>query len=284
MVTLLTALATLGWSEVARSQAEPETATPAATPTAASSTSPPAGRAEATCRPACREGFYCQAGRCLSQCNPACPSDQVCVEGRRCEFVASRGAPETVYEPPRPPPRVAKPFDEQPFSMLAFHWGFSGKLEQSGIERSLDSTLGVNLRADFPIASYVLIGPMFQFGAWHPEGAPSHNYYIDVDLFLRGRIPIDLGDQRVQIWGGIPIGLGAGLLGSSNVPGVADSGWGWNVGGMVGAAVHWRSGFGLFTELGWLQHRLSHERQGGGGQLDYRVAQWILNVGIALKN
>jgi hypothetical protein len=167
--------------------------------------------------------------------------------------------------------------------MLGFHLGFPGSGELGGVSEGLDSTLGVNLRADFPVARYLLIGPLFQFGVWHPELASSHHYYLDLDLFLRGRVPLDLGENYAQFWGGVPIGFSLNVFGASNDPAVSDAGWGWNIGFLFGAAFHWKSGFGLFVELGWLQHRVSHARE-QGGSLDLHFAQWNANLGFAFKN
>lgn len=267
------------WCVAAQAQAGVQSSPPSAVSSPSTAAVP-----ETRCQPECREGFSCQAGRCISQCNPPCASNQVCVEGRRCEFIATRPATPAIYEPPAPPPPPRRAFDARAHTMLGFHWGFSGSVEQGGAERDLNSTLGFNLRTDFPVVRYLLIGPLFQFGAWQPKLAPGHNYYVDIALFLRGRIPIDLGDNHLQIWGGIPIGISASVFGDANVPpNVSDAGWGWNVGGLVGSAFQLDSGFGLFAELGWLQHQMSHSGDGGAG-LDFLLAQWVFNVGFAFKN
>src|SRR3954452_22070857 len=152
------------------------------------------------CFPACREGYICHEAQCISLCNPPCPSDQSCVEGRRCEYSLPAPTARPIYEPPPPPP--IKPFDARSHLMLGFHYGFSGELEQNGSKTPLDSTLGFNLRDDIPIERYLLLGLLAQFGAWRPEVAPavSHNYYVDLDLFVRGRIPITTESTNFQIW------------------------------------------------------------------------------------
>jgi hypothetical protein len=184
-----------------------------------------------------------------------------------------------VYEPP-PPPQVS--FEARGHSMIGFHLGFSGDVEQSGTESSLASTLGFNVRGDVPIERYVLIGPLLQFGAWRPESAPNRNYYADLDFYLRGRIPFPNTPTSFQIWAGIPIGLTMDFLGQ-DIPETSGVGIGWNVGFLVGGAAHLSPKFGLFAEVGWLQHKISHDST-TGNDLDFRLTQWTFNIGFVLRN
>ena len=110
----------------------------------------------------------------------------MCVDGTRCELAAS-GAP---YEPP--PPLEPKGFAERSDSAIGFHLGFGGSVRRAGIDADLDPTLGFNLRSDFPVLRYLVLGPLIQFGAWRPSAASDRDYYLDVDLFVRGRLPIEL--------------------------------------------------------------------------------------------
>jgi hypothetical protein len=167
--------------------------------------------------------------------------------------------------------------------MLGFHLGFNGTVQQNGAESDLNSTLGVNLRSDFPLARYVLLGPLFQFGAWQPAGATDHSYYVDVDFFVRARIPIELGSNAVQLWGGMPIGATLDILSVPDRSDVSSFALGWNFGALFGGAFHFDQGFGLFGELGWLQHRLSHGRD-AGSDVEYVLSQWVFNVGLAFTN
>jgi hypothetical protein len=237
----------------------------------------PAAPSGAGCFPPCREGFVCNAAQCVSWCNPPCPSDQVCFEGRRCDYPLPKVPGRAIYEPPVP---LAKPFESRSFFMLGFHYGFPGSFEQSGLAAPLDSTIGFNLRGDAPIERYLLLGPLIQFGAWRPDVTPTagHNYYIDVNFYLRGRIPITTPQANFQFWGGVPIGFTFDILGQG-IPGVSDMGIGWTIGVLFGGAVHFTPNFGLFTEAGWIQHKISH-----GQNVDFRLAQWELNLGFVFRD
>jgi hypothetical protein len=225
----------------------------------------------------------CLEARCVSMCNPPCPANQACVDGTRCELPTAAPAP---YEPP-PPPSPPKSFAERTHSMLGFHLGFGGSVEADGTKTDLVSTLGFNIREDFPLARYVLIGPLFQFGAWRPDvpsGAPDRSYYVDIDLFVRGRIPIELESIGLEVWGGVPIGLSLSFLGADAYPPLESFGFGWNVGVLFGGAIHFSKNFGMFTELGWLQHRMNHDRNVGQGSVDFLLAQGNFNIGFVFSN
>lgn len=257
-------LACLFYSRALGAQPAPAPATPAPVST-------PVG----TCYPACREGFTCHLGQCVSLCNPPCPAGLECVEGKRCEPpLPSRARP---YEPP-PPPR--KEFAQLGHAMLGFHWGFPSRLDFDGAARDADTTLGFNLRADSPVAKYVLVGPLLQFGSWRPSGLNAHSYYVDLDLLLRFRVPITTELFNYQLWLGMPIGVSIDYL--RDVPN-AEVGIGWNIGVLGGGAVHFTPKFGLFAELGWAQHRFQHSRE-NLSDLDLALRQPFMNLGLVFRN
>jgi hypothetical protein len=230
------------------------------------------------CFPACREGFTCHQGQCVSLCNPACPAGLECVAGRRCEPPLP-GAGSRPYEPPPPP---HKAFEELSHTLLGFHWGLPGSVNVDGRDGDADTTLGFNLRADSPIAKYVLLGPMLQLGSWRPTATPaaSHRYYVDLDLVLRFRVPITTSKLNYQLWLGMPVGI------SGNIPddaANAELGIGWNIGVLFGGALHFSPKFGLFAEVGWAQHRFQHSRD-ALPDLDLALRQPLLNLGIVFRN
>lgn len=175
------------------------------------------------------------------------------------------------------------PFASRRHALLGFHLGFPGSLNRDGTAQDLASTLGFNLRGDEPLGDYVLLGPMLQFGSWRPA-QPSgfgHSYFIDLDLVLRFRVPITTAKLNYQLWLGMPIGVSADL--ASKDFGPANPGIGWNIGVLFGGAVHFAPKFGLFGELGWEQHRLTHTRD-GQSDLDLKLQQALLNLGIVVRN
>lgn len=167
--------------------------------------------------------------------------------------------------------------------MLAFHYGFAGSLETDGHDGNSGSTLGFNLRSDTPIAGYVLIGPMLQMGAWSSDLPDAdHNYYFDLDLVIRLRYPIVTPTLNYQVWVGMPIGISIDVLGQ-DLADVSTLGLGWNIGAVLGGAVHLTPKFGLFVEGGWQQHKITHN--GGEVQdLDAVLQQWCMNLGIVVRN
>jgi hypothetical protein len=189
-----------------------------------------------------------------------------------------------LYEPPPPPKKL---FSERNHTLLAFHLGFGGNVERESVESNLDSTLGFNLRVDIPVARYLLLGPLFQLGAWRPDvpgPTPSRNYYFDLDLFVRGRIPIEADPVAFQVWAGVPIGLTLSFLGEETGQNLDGLGLGWNIGLLFGGAVHFTKKFGMFAEVGWIQHKMSHERDVGTGDIDFRLSQGNFNIGFVLGN
>lgn len=251
----------------------PLTPAPAESPAAAPApAAPPSGTA---CFPACREGFVCTTdARCVSICNPPCPNDQVCLEGRRCDYAPPAGP---VYEPPPPRPVT---FAERTHSLLAFHYGFSSTVDEAGAEGPQTSVLGVNVRTDTPVAKYLLVGPMLEFGVYEPA------YYFDLDLTLRARVPIDAKSVQLQLWAGMPIGLTFSFLkdeyATSFRPNLDGFALGWNIGVLFGGAVHFSKEFGLFTEFGWQQHIMSHARV-TTGSVELVLHPWIWNVGLVFR-
>jgi hypothetical protein len=268
---------------VSQPTSEAAPAPPAGSPSSGSPPAPPAATGSApsaTCYPACREGFTCHLGRCISLCNPPCPEHLECVEGRRCEPPLPGGGSKP-YEPPAP---KAKSFEQRNHALAGFHLGFPGSFERDETKGNLGTTLGFNIRGDTPIATYVLLGPMFQLGAWAPDVGPevSSSYYLDLDLVLRLRAPLTTSKLNYQIWLGLPVGLTVNVLGD-HPEAVSGIGLGWNIGVLFGGAVHFSPKFGLFGEFGWLQHRMSHSAE-VGQDVDFELQQGCFNVGIVVRN
>jgi hypothetical protein len=285
MATALGLLALLGLGRPGRALAQESAPAPSGP---AESGPPDAAPVAVACFPACRDGFTCHQGQCISQCNPACPAGLECVEGRRCEPPLPQSSRARPYEPPPPP---VKGFEERSHTLLGFHLGLPGNVTTedgqadgaASRERPLDTTLGFNLRADAPLAKYVLLGPMLQFGSWRPDTTPEsdHNYYVDLDLVLRLRAPITTSSLNYQLWLGMPVGITFDVVGSDSAN--TNLGLGWNIGALFGGAVHFSPKFGLFGEVGWQQHRISHSRD-PEPDLDFKFQQACLNLGIVVRN
>ena len=242
-----------------------------------------------TCFPACRAGFVCNQGRCVSVCNPPCPAGESCVDGNYCA-----PAPDAldVYEPPPPPPVERKSFADRIHSGLGFHMGFGGRLERSAgttLRSDVDTTYGANLRSDIPVARYLLLGPLFQFAAYRADVSPKpdRDYVVDIDLYVRGRLPLELDKLGVQFWAGVPLGLTLSFLGDTTAASggaatdrLSGFGVGWNIGLLIGAAIHFTKEFGMFVEAGWVQHRMKHDFENRAGDTRFELAQTNVNLGF----
>ncbi len=255
-----------------------QAAAPAPVPPTPATASTPTPAPGAACFPTCRDGFTCSQGQCISLCNPPCPAGLECVEGHRCEPPVPLSGASRPYEPPPPP---VKEFADLNHALLGFHLGLPGGVHADERGYDSDTTLGFNVRADTPVAKYVLLGPMLQFGSWRPDVTPAadHNYYVDLDLVLRFRAPITTSKLNYQLWLGMPIGISVEKLAADDAP----IGLGWNIGVLFGGAVHFTPKFGLFGEVGWEQHRITHAND-SIPDIDIRLQQALLNLGIVVRN
>ena len=278
--TLAAALGFVAWSAPLLAQEEDEY--PAAASQRSAAETP--RRQPDRCFPACRQGFVCYQGQCISSCNPPCPAGQICVQGRRCEPDPAQSAGSAgIYEPPPPPPPRETPFAQRAHTLLAFHMGLGGVVEIDDDEGDLNTTYGVNLRADIPVVQYLVLGPLIQFGTWQQDSAVdlTRDYYFDLDLYLSLRVPVELEKTALQFWGGVPVGLTLNFLGEDRTAaGLAGFAAGWNIGALFGGAVHFTRQFGLFGEIGWLQHKMSHNYRNVRADVDFRLSQLIINLGF----
>lgn len=63
----------------------------------------------------------------------------------------------------------------------------------------------------------------------------------------------------------------------------APIGLGWDIGVLFGGAVHLTSKFGLFAEVGWEQHRITHSND-TIADVDIKLQQALLNLGVIVRN
>jgi hypothetical protein len=150
-------------------------------------------------------------------------------------------------------------------------------LDLNGETTPTESVLGVNVRTDVPVAGYLLVGPMFEFGSYEP------GYYFNLDFYARARVPIDAKSVQFQIWAGMPIGLTFSFLSGDFARNLEGFSLGWNIGVLLGGAVHFSRQFGIFTEGGWQQQRMTHDRE-GGGSLSITLKPWVWNVGFVFRD
>ena len=202
----------------------------------------PAAAQEASCFPACREGFVCSpAGECVSICNPPCGDDEVCTPEATCE--PEGGTAESTPPPqtsPQPPPG-AQPDqpsegDWQPSAsdepdaaesdglgrpgafrlQLTFDPGFGGEgqLRESRsdwpLTDALKPTLGARIQAHFSLGRYLFLGPSFGIDGFIGEQSVRYNrgrlLVIGLGPVVGVRYPIDLGSVVLEPTGSVTLG------------------------------------------------------------------------------
>lgn len=163
---------------------------------------------------------------------------------------------------------------------LLFRLGFAGKLTADlGVfgtsSASADTSPGVDLRGDFPIARYVTLGPQFSIYAVRPDfPGLDRNPVVDISPFLKGRYPFRAGNKKAEVYGLFQVGFTMAFLREST--GASDRfGPGWNIGLTPGFQILLARRFGLVTELGWLRTQANFT----GGNLI--VNQGIWRIGFA---
>lgn len=157
---------------------------------------------------------------------------------------------------------------------LLFRIGFAGKIRADpgvGATASVeaDSSPGVDLRGDIPVAKHVTLGPQLSVYAIRAD-FPSldRNPVVDISPFVKGRYPFRAGRKKAEAYGLFQVGLSMVFLRDST--GASDRfGPGWNIGLTPGFQVLLRPRFGLLTELGWLRT-----------QGNFDAGNLILNQGV----
>lgn len=164
--------------------------------------------------------------------------------------------------------------NRQPRFDLLFRLGFAGQITAdadgaSSASVDADTSPGVDLRGDFPIARHVTLGPQLSIYAARPDFATlDRNPIIDISPFVKGRYPFKVGRKRAEVYGLFQVGLTMVILRRDT--GAADRfGPGWNVGISPGFQILLARRFGLITEIGWLR-----------SQGNFDAGNLILNQGI----
>lgn len=141
---------------------------------------------------------------------------------------------------------------------LLFRLGFAGKIRVDtgpfgSASVDADTSPGVDLRGDLPIAKYVTLGPQVSVYAARPDlPGLDRNVFVDLSPFLKGRYPFLAGKKKAEVYGLFQVGftmafLRRGTLASDRF------GPGWNIGLTPGFQIMLARRFGLITELGWLR-------------------------------
>lgn len=143
------------------------------------------------------------------------------------------------------------------FDML-FRLGFAGKIRVDGgslgsASTDADTSPGVDLRGDLPIAKYVTLGPQVSIYAARPDfPGLDRNVFVDLSPFLKGRYPFLAGKKKAEVYGLFHVGFTMAFLRRTTL--AADRfGPGWNIGLTPGFQIMLAHRFGLITEFGWVR-------------------------------
>lgn len=140
---------------------------------------------------------------------------------------------------------------------LLFRLGFAGKIRVDvgavGGSVGADTSPGVDLRGDLPIAKYVTLGPQVSIYAARPDfPGLDRNIFVDLSPFLKGRYPFFAGKKKAEVYGLFQVGFTMAFLRRSTL--ASDRfGPGWNIGLTPGFQIMLARRFGLVTEFGWLR-------------------------------
>lgn len=193
-----------------------------------------------------------------------------------------------------------------PYLGVELMLGFAGDMEVevsegASIDFTPDVAFGGGVIYMHPLLQYFALGGRFAVLSWRSDsdGPGSRNLAFDLAAVPQLRLPLA---AAVELYVAVPVGITLDLLneleGSADLSfaGVsagasvdADAGVGWNIAGMVGARFAVSSGFGLFAEIGYGLHQVSHDvrvQLGVGAasteataDLDVSWSQVALNVG-----
>jgi len=163
-----------------------------------------------------------------------------------------------------------------------------------------DVAIGGAIRYLRPLHRYFALGVRIGIQTWRSDSDADtgRNIAFDLSLIPQGRVPVS---RTVELYLSIPVGLTFDLLNeidaSVNFPALmtgasvsADPGFGWNLAFMFGSRFAVSPDVGLFAELGYALHQVSHDinfRSEVGGvagtivvDLDVMWSQVALNAGV----
>lgn len=248
---------------------------------------------EAECFPPCRQGYVCKAGQCVA----AQPSQPPPPLGRQAEQPPPTGQPEQPPAPARPQqprsgdsqpaqpgqapaasgdvqvneggqwvtePSGRPPGVRSPRFAVGFHVGGIGKAKADDPTFSgsdFNPTYGLHARFDFPAGDYLALGPAVFFGAWQTETQEAmgagRSFLVDIDIMLRGRLPVPVGEEHFDLYVGVPVGFSTFIFEDIGTIDLGDrTELGWNAGLLAGAQMFF-SRVGVMAELGWRRHNMS---------------------------
>jgi hypothetical protein len=156
-----------------------------------------------------------------------------------------------------------------------FHLGFGGRIEDDDIEVDGEATLGTHLRLEIPLHNFFVLGPLVTFGAGRvPDSEANRDFYIDIDLLLRGRAAIQFGSGH-HIDLGVALTVGAVIaIVKENFIDARETVFGWNIGVLAGAQLLFANSMGLLLEFGFVHHRLPSD--------DRTISQAVMNFGMVI--
>jgi hypothetical protein len=120
------------------------------------------------------------------------------------------------------------------------------------------------------------------FGAFNTEpgddGGFKRTFYVDANVFFRGRYPVPLEHGFFELYAGLPVGFSA-LIPSDDAGTDAETQPGWNIGLLAGMQYFFGGPVGVMAEMGWLRHEWINSDS--PTEITGTTNQFVLNLGIA---
>jgi opacity protein-like surface antigen len=175
------------------------------------------------------------------------------------------------------------------FAKLLTGFGGEGELDADGLggefEGDLEFSYGLGAGYMHPLHEYFALGGQLSLLSWQSEagedGDLDRNSLLDLSVVPEGKY---LVLDNLELFATLPLGLSFDFLGEDDFGNLAEvgTGFGFNLGLMLGARVAIDEQFGLLAELGYVYHSFSHATEtavGEGPDLDVSLGQLSLNIG-----
>lgn len=184
----------------------------------------------------------------------------------------------------------------RPRLILKGMFGFTGDIDVgNGIDfegPGLRTSLGVAAEGEAPIASFFSFGGMVGALWYDPQNVNGANIgrstLVDINVVPKLRLPWDTGETHGQVYIGVPGGLTLSFLDTDLANFVGEdvrTGFGWNIGGVIGAQIFLNPAFGIVGEVGYHYHWFRHtfdETLTGNDRANFSFSQFMVNAGIVL--
>lgn len=160
--------------------------------------------------------------------------------------------------------------------------GAGGEADPSNLpgEYDLDATVGLGIRLGVPVWDYIIVGGLFEWGAFEVEGVDDRDHLLDVDAFVGGRYVLDAADMALELHVLLPVGFSAAFFDNDLVE--DETGLGWNLGLLFGATLFVTDAIGVLVDIGFMHHGLNVDPDiGDDYEIDANQARFNFGAAFA---